>query len=105
MFDKQPPNQRAKDASQRPSSQDQREILWPLPQRDDVGKDDLPHGDDSAAANSLHRPANEEDGEVLGHGGAEDCAEREEQDRHEQHFLAAKNIRQRGDEGLAHGTR
>lgn len=53
MFDKQSSNQRPQHAAQGPSSQDDGEVLWPLAERDDIGEDDLSHGDDASSSDAL----------------------------------------------------
>jgi len=101
VLNKEAANQWAKHATQRPGGEHDGEVLWPLSQRYNVGEDDLAHGDDPTATDALDGAANEEDGEVLCDGRAQRRAHGEEKNRGEEQLLAPKDVRQRGDEGLA----
>lgn len=104
LLDKQPPNQGPQHTSQRPRSQHQRKVLWPLSQRHNIRKNNLSHSNNPPTANPLHRPPRKKDSKILRNRGAQNGAEGEEQDRKDEHLLPAKDVRQGGDEGLAHGA-
>jgi len=104
MFNEQSSDQRAKNAPEGPGSKYNCKVLWPLAEWYDIGKDDLAHGDDPAAADALDCTTGEKDGKALGDGRAEHSPEREANDRHHEHLLASKDIREGRNEGLAYSA-
>jgi hypothetical protein len=67
---KEPSNEWTKDCSDRPCYEDQRKPLRPLPQRNDVGEDDLSSHNDAATADALDTAPCKKDGKFLS-----DCAD------------------------------
>ena len=104
MLDKQTTDQGSQHATQRPSSQNNREIFWTLAEGYDISKNDLAHGDDAAAADALDGAPHEEHGEVLRDGRAQDRADGEGENGQQEHLLAPEDVGQRGDKRLAHGA-
>lgn len=104
MLDKETSDQRAEHASQGPSAEHNREVLWPLPQGNYVGKDNLAHGDDATTTDALDGTPSEEDCEIAGDGCTQRSTQREEEDRDEEHLLAPKDVGQRRDERLTYSA-
>jgi hypothetical protein len=105
VLDKQASDEGTDDSAYGPGSQHDREIFGPLAKGDDVGEDNLTQSDDATAADALNSTAGKHDRKGFGDGRTEKGAEGEGRDGENQQLLAAEDVGQGGDEGLAHGTR
>jgi hypothetical protein len=74
-----------------------------LAEGNNIGENDLAQGDDTATANALDGPADEEDSEGFGNGCAKKCTQGKQNDGHEKHLFPPKDVGQGSDERLADG--
>lgn len=99
---KRPTNNRSRDGANSPHTADDAKPLASQSKRDQIRHDNLGQSYQATAANALQGTADEEGGKLLGHG-ADNGTDEEKHQAGQDHWFAAKDVREGSKIGLKDG--